>query len=241
MNLTINSLGQGTPLVFFHGWGFDHSIWSPLARSIGDRFTVYLVDLPGFGQSDAMDWELFKSLLLKQLPEHFAVVGWSMGGLFATRLAIEEQLRVTHLLNVGTSPRFLKDGEWPGVEKNILETFFRNLSENPKQTIEEFVGLQLQKSDYQHVENAIPSMEGLEKGLQVLADWDLRGPLHNLKIPVCYIFGRLDSITPRATLKAMQQVYQSFEYIMFNKAAHIPFLTHPAEFADELFRFMTKG
>jgi pimeloyl-[acyl-carrier protein] methyl ester esterase len=241
MNLNINSFGKGKPLVFFHGWGFDQFIWRNLANAIEDKFTIYLVDLPGFGQSALMDWETFKPLLLEELPERFGVVGWSMGGLFATRLALEENIRVTHLFNVATSPRFLKDGEWPGVEKKILATFFLNLVENPKRTLEEFVALQLQTQAYQHPENAIPSIAGLENGLQVLADWDLRLPLLNLKLPTCYVFGRLDSITPIATLKFMQQVYQNFEYVIFKKAAHIPFITHQAAFVAELIRFMNKA
>ncbi|HGK6671911.1 TPA: alpha/beta fold hydrolase, partial [Legionella pneumophila] len=60
MNLHINIQGKGRPLVFFHGWGFDHRVWLPLARLLSTRYCLYLVDLPGFGQSPVMSWEVFK-------------------------------------------------------------------------------------------------------------------------------------------------------------------------------------
>ncbi len=64
--------GQGYPLVLFHGWGFDHRIWADLAPLLSACYTVYLVDLPGFGQTNFMEWAEFKHVLLMQLPAEFA-------------------------------------------------------------------------------------------------------------------------------------------------------------------------
>lgn len=238
MTLNIKSSGNGKPIVLFHGWGFDQTIWSDLAASIHDRFEVFLVDLPGFGHSPLMDWEQFKSSLLAVLPDHFAVLGWSLGGLFATRLAAEESERVTRLINVASSPRFIIDRGWPGIEEQILADFHRNLIANPQQTMVQFVELQLQSRDYTLRPDALPTSDGLQEGLQILANWDLRETLRHLKCPVCYMFGRLDAIVPRTLKVVMQAEYAHFDYVLFNKAAHVPFLSDKTLFIKELERFI---
>lgn len=230
MNLHINIQGKGRPLVFFHGWGFDHRVWLRLAHFLSDRYCLYLVDLPGFGQSPVMSWDAFKKQLLQQLPEHFALVGWSMGGLFATRLALEEPERITYLLNIASSPRFIKEKNWPGVEQAIFNNFFLKLASEPTRTISEFIALQLKDQSYNYRFPPNPSLPGLEAGLQVLADWDLRQSLYTFTKPTGFMFGRLDTITPRMTMVTMQKLYPAFDYMMFDKAAHMPFLSHQDEF-----------
>jgi pimeloyl-[acyl-carrier protein] methyl ester esterase len=234
MNLHLDIRGQGKPLVFFHGWGFDHKVWLPLAESLASQYQLYLVDLPGYGLSSPMGWDLFKQLLLKQLPECFALAGWSMGGLFATRLAIEEPGRVTHLINISSSPRFIKEENWPGVDKTIFADFFANLARDRQQTIKQFVNLQLKNQPYRHYNQQGLELNSLRAGLQILADWDLREPLYYFAKPACFMFGRLDAITPRTIMGVMEKIYPHFDYVLFAKAAHMPFFSHQEEFITVL-------
>ena len=142
------------------------------------------------------------------------------------------------LVNVTSSPCFIKNAPWPGVEKTILNTFLEDLTRNSQQTLEQFIALQLQNYDYQASSMSSPSLEGLEQGLDILANWDLRERLPTLQCPTCYMFGRLDSIVPRTTMNTMQKIYPDFDYVMFNKAEHIPFLTHQAQFIKELEEYL---
>lgn len=230
--------GTGYPLVLFHGWGFDQSIWDALTREIGERFTIYAVDLPGFGRSPLMNWSTFQSGLLKRLPAQFALAGWSLGGMYATRLALEAGTRVSHLVNVASSPRFIKDDNWPGVEHRVLDSFFTELVHDPVTVRSQFVALQAQHQPPQTDACYLPGIDGLKSGLDVLANWDLREALHNLAMPACFMFGRLDSITPRATLARMKTLYPQFDYVLFHKSAHMPFMTHQQDFICELERFI---
>ncbi|WED44298.1 alpha/beta fold hydrolase [Legionella cardiaca] len=238
MNLNIKIRGKGPALVFFHGWGFDHKIWLGLAQILENRYTLYLVDLPGFGLSSLMDWPQFKLLLLDKLPDHFAVIGWSLGGLYASKMAIESPERITHLINVASSPRFIKEKDWPGVEQRVFDGFLQNLLVDSQQTISDFVGLQLKNQTYEYNTHLLPERASLEAGLRILADWDLREPLRHFTKPTAYLFGRLDAITPRITMPVMQKIYPNFNFTMFNKAAHMPFLSHQNEFISTLEHFL---
>ena len=239
--MTVNVVihGKGKPLVLFHGWGFDIHVWQSLLPLLTTKYQLYLVDLPGFGLTPPMVWENFKAALLKRLPQHFAVAGWSMGGLFATRLAIEETARVSYLLNIASSPRFTQEKQWPGVSEQVFEAFYQNLASNFQQTLKQFIELQLHGQLIPPVLlGNKPTLEGLKTGLDILDNWDFRRELAQLRIPVCYMFGRLDAITSHRIMRVMSAMYPHFNYILFAKAAHAPFLSHPSEFVMALDEFL---
>lgn len=233
-------------LVFFHGWGFDHRIWSPFLPYLEAEereYTYYLVDLPGFGQSASMNWETFKSKLFEQLPANVALLGWSMGGLVAQRLAIELPEKISFVLNICTSPHFIEDNEWPGIKLRTFEHFLLRLQKNPQKVLREFIELHTfrpnasqapqddpclnaRKLDFQ------PSHDALTEGLSLLKNWDFRESIKALKgFPVSYCFGYYDSIVPKSLMTVMQRIYPSFSYHLFSKAGHIPFLSQPVEMA----------
>ena len=45
-------IGGGPPVLLVHGWLSSSRIWEQLARRLAQRFTVYSLDLTGFGESD---------------------------------------------------------------------------------------------------------------------------------------------------------------------------------------------
>ena len=243
----ITSYGHtGLPLVMFHGWGFDQYIWHSLVSELVIAgYHVYLVDLPGFGSSELLTWEEFKQLILARLPQNFAVLGWSMGGLFATRLALEEPKRITHLISVASSPKFVETHNWPGVKADILQKFYQQVCLDPRKTLGQFVQLQLrgqkQSTSFSYepkIEQNAAQLNGLKHGLDVLLTWDFRQDLHQLEIPTSYFFGYFDTITSRAIMQTMQNEYPQFNYKMFADAAHIPFLSHRCLFIDELVKLV---
>ncbi len=238
MKLHLKAQGQGElALVFFHGWGFDYRIWEPIAQLLADSYSLFLIDLPGFGKSSLMPWSSFKEQLLSHLPNEVALIGWSMGGLMATRLALECPERISHLVNVSSSPYFIKTENWPGITQSLFNDFLSNLSINTQQTLDQFITLQLKNNSYQSADSPLNKI-GLEAGLAVLSTWDLREGLFEFHKPACFMFGRLDSIVPIKTLATMQAIYPQFEYKLFSRAGHAPFLSHQTEFVVFLEQFL---
>lgn len=203
-----------------------------------ENYTLFLVDLPGFGQTQHMEWQDFSTALLQQLPHQFAVVGWSLGGLYAMRLALEASARVTHLVVVASTPCFLQDQDWPGIEKTVLDGFSTNLQQNKAQLIADFVNLQLRNNTAIVVEPCINNFAGLQYGLHCLATWNLKQALLKSHVTGCFIFGRLDAIVPIKTMQVMQRDYSHFQYHVIKKAGHLPFLSHPNEFIEILRGFL---
>lgn len=48
-------LGRGEPLLLLHGLGHRRQAWDPVVRALAERYEVFALDLPGFGQSAAPD------------------------------------------------------------------------------------------------------------------------------------------------------------------------------------------
>lgn len=237
MTIAVHCSGQGIPLVMFHGWGFDSRIWASILPLLEKHCEVYRVDLPGFGLSAYLPWEAFKRNLLNQLPAQFAVAGWSLGGLFATRLAIEEPQTITHLVNIASSPCFVESLNWPGIPESTLLSFQDRLTNNPESVLREFLALQLPRQS----ENAYPyvSREGLQAGLESLLTWDYKDQLSLIECPMLYLFGSRDEIVTLKTMKVMQDCYPQFKYILFKKALHAIFLTHPVDSVESILHFLS--
>lgn len=104
--------GQGSPLVMLTGTGSTMSEWDPaLLRLMARGRRLILLDYPGVGMSGPWHDRSFDSLadstaqLMKAIHLPKAdVLGWSMGGFVAQRLAIEHPGRVSRLILAATNP-----------------------------------------------------------------------------------------------------------------------------------------
>lgn len=232
VSVSMRILGTGKPLVLIHGWGFDHQIWMSFAEMMSEGNQLFLVDFPGFGETPMMSWDAFKEALVAKLPKTFGIVGWSMGGMIATRLALELSGRVTQLINIASTPKFTADLDWPGVERHVFDGFYNQFIENPFKTRQQFMRVQLQghHSKCSSMMQMKASQQGLQQGLDILKHWDLRTQLHSIDIPVSYFFGRLDALVPCTVMEQMKKIYPMFDYFLLDKAAHIPFLSHQQVF-----------
>ncbi|MDP5255230.1 MULTISPECIES: pimeloyl-ACP methyl ester esterase BioH [unclassified Vibrio] len=249
-------MGQGPDLVLLHGWGMNAEVWSEIALPLSRHFRVHLVDLPGYGFSagcPATDWQHLQSQLLAQAPDKAIWLGWSLGGLVVTQLALSVPERVSHAITVASSPRFsaLKAQRWRGIEPEVLAQFSQQLQSDFQQTIERFMALQAMgsrtaKRDVKTIKQAVlsrptPCPESLAQGLDWLAKIDLREQLVNIKLPFLRLYGRLDGLVPKITATHVDQLHPSSESIIFAQSSHAPFITEPEEFYNTIIKFVQKN
>jgi len=87
-------------------------------------------------------------------------------------------------------------------------------------------------------EHGAPAPEALRSGLSVLADTDLRPDLPRLQTPALVLSGDRDRLTPAAAGRHLAHAVPHARFHAFGRCGHAPFLTHAAEFTDELLRFL---
>jgi pimeloyl-ACP methyl ester carboxylesterase len=100
--------GEGDPVVFLHGFGLDAAMWEPQWSTFAASHRVIRYDLRGYGASSMpqtayshVDDYLALSEFLRARPAH--IVGLSMGGRFALRIAAQEPMAVRSLTLVNTA------------------------------------------------------------------------------------------------------------------------------------------
>jgi len=102
--------GAGPPLLLVHGSGTSASTWAPLMPHLPGHRLIAL-DLPGFGLSDPLDYggRSLREHAVAQLTslldvldlERVAIVGTSLGAMWALCLAVEAPQRVTAVASLG--------------------------------------------------------------------------------------------------------------------------------------------
>jgi pimeloyl-ACP methyl ester carboxylesterase len=105
-----NVIGGGPPVLLVHGWLSSSRVWEQLAGRLAQRFTVYTLDLTGFGESDkplSGYGVRYGSRLLYAFCAHFGltrtnVIGHDIGGDMAVKLAADHPDVVGRLVLVAT-------------------------------------------------------------------------------------------------------------------------------------------
>lgn len=93
-NLNFAKIGHGSPLVFIHGWTNNWEGWIPLSEKLKKDFTLYLLDMPGFGHSaDLPHYSIQKAAeylagFIKTLPDKPSLVSVSMGSFVSAEIAM---------------------------------------------------------------------------------------------------------------------------------------------------------
>lgn len=251
--LFIETRGQGANLVLIHGWGLNSGVWESISHQLEQHYRLTMIDLPGFGRNadklpSKYDLASITSMVKSVLPDKCSILGWSLGGLVAQQLAIEMGEKINKLILTGTSPKFNQSDRWIGIKPNVLNIFEQQLQRDFTKTLDRFMaiqalGSQSAKQDIKrikaHVENyPIPANEALRAGLSILADTDLRGQISQIKAPTLRLYGRLDSLVPIAAVPLIAELQPNSESHIFAHASHASFVSHPAEFIEQIRAFL---
>ncbi len=112
--LSFQQVGSGQPLVILHGFTGSAEAMLPLAKCLSEERTIYLIDLPGHGQTGLLDdlslhgfeetVRLLKDLLTHLDLEEVDLLGYSMGGRLALGFAVTYPETVNKLILVSSSP-----------------------------------------------------------------------------------------------------------------------------------------
>lgn len=252
MTCHVEIIGQGKPLVLIHGWGMHGGVWQPLLKLLAKDYMLYIVDLPGMGNSRPIEPYLLSTLadeVAEVIPGVSDVLGWSLGGLVAQKLAISQPERVRRLVLVGTTPCFVDRPDWQsGIAADYFNDFSNNLDVDYKREVLKFLTLQCMKA--KDARDTIKQLrqsfelkpaaqhQTLKRSLKILLETDLRGSTSQLFKPTLLIHGDRDNIAPvQAAHWMMQHLPKGFLRVI-SGASHAPFLSHRDQFAEALAQFL---
>ena len=244
--ITCHGERSNPAVVFLHGFLGNREDWQQIAEALSETWYCITVDLPGHGdqQQNHKDWPSDDSLermfseITKACSKPFHLVGYSLGGRLAMKLAHEKPSQVISLCLESANPglesiekrkeRVLSDQTWANrftcaPLETVLNDWYQQPIFGPKSTAQR---RSLTKKHQN--QSAIPLGRALTKfglGLQTpywrfLSQW---------RKPVCYISGEYDTKFTDIG-RQLKNINPHLQHAIINKAAHNCHADQPHQF-----------
>ena len=227
-------VGSGAPVLVLHGWGAKIEAVDPIVRSLAAQATVYVADLPGFGESalppqpwgvcDYTNWTL--AFLREMDLARVDVVGHSFGGRIAIYLASHHPERIGKLILVdsaGIRPkRGLRYHRRVAVAK-VSKHVGRRLGPVGRR-LQARIAARMASSDY-------AAAGALRPTFVKVVNEDLTPLLAGIAVPTLLIWGSEDQDTPLSDARTMERLIPDAGLVIFDGAGHYSYLDQPARFA----------
>jgi pimeloyl-[acyl-carrier protein] methyl ester esterase len=250
MSLHIEKIGQGEALVMIHGWGMHSGMWMQARDLLSQHLELHLVDLPGMGYSKNLDIYNLHSVaeeIAEAIPNNAYVLGWSLGGLIATKVALITPIK--KLILVGSTPCFVARDDWQqGMPSDVFESFFAGALQDYQGTMNKLLALIAMGSGNARATTKMlrealsfrpePNQQGLLGALDILRTGDLRADLPSIETPSLLIHGVLDKLASLSAAEWTAKALPNAELIALPNAAHEPFISHPELFTQKVTEFL---
>jgi 4,5:9,10-diseco-3-hydroxy-5,9,17-trioxoandrosta-1(10),2-diene-4-oate hydrolase len=250
--------GQGEPVVFIHGSGpgaSGHSNFKqnyPLFADAGYR--VIVPDLPGYGASDKPDTqytlEFFVSALAGLLDrlkiQRCVLIGNSLGGAIALRLALDQPQRVSRLVLMAPGGLMEKEQyylQMEGIQKMGAAFAAGELKE--ADGMRRLLGLQLFDASLLTDETVNERVAVVrEQPLCVLSTMqvpNMAARLGELNCPILGFWGMNDKFCPVSGADTMMQACRQIRFLLLSECGHWAMVEHRELFNRECLAFLAEG
>lgn len=229
LDIFYKEAGEGKKVVLLHGWGGCADSFLPVFNYLSQRYKVYSIDFPGFGQSSMPDkpWGVddYKNLLLKFFDalniDKACIIGHSFGGRVTIMFASQHPERVEKIVLVdsaGLIPKRTLKYYYKVYKFKLFKTIFTALTPgaDKEEKLEKFYEKYGSK-DYRESKN-------LRQTFVKVVNQDLRGYLPKIKSPTLLIWGENDKDTPVEFGKIMEREIPDAGLIVFKGAGHFSYL-----------------
>lgn len=233
-NIYYQKVGRGKNILFLHGWKQDSSSFWNLIDSLKKDFSVWLIDLPGFGRSDnpvrpftvSGYADLIAGFIAQQKIKDPIVLGHSVGG----RIAIKLAANYPQLLN----KLILEDAAGIRPKRDIPKTFIYPFAKIIHYLIPNWFNLKerLRYKFYKALESDYIDVGELKQTFTNVLNEDLAVDLPKIKTETLLIWGEKDP-TLEASLangKKMYRLIPNSRIEVIDDVGHFPHLQNPERF-----------
>lgn len=253
-----NVIGGGPPVILVHGWLSSSRVWDGLAGRLAQRFTVYTLDLTGFGESDkplSGYGVRYGSRLLYAFCAHFgltrtSVIGHDIGGNMAVKLAADHPDVVGRLVLVATpaneeqidlptplwlatlpviGPIFYTLGRLVrGVRRMWLKPFVVHPEDLTEDAIEDAA-----------MSTPAAASTTLSITRREIAGGRLARQARIIKVPVLLVAGEEDQIVDPQAVGVWARSVSQAEVVLMDECGHMPMIERTSEFNAQILAFLT--
>jgi pimeloyl-ACP methyl ester carboxylesterase len=210
--------GSGAPVLLVHGLGSRAEDWANLMPQLKDAgFHVYAIDLLGYGRSAKPpaatysipeEAQYVEDFLAQRNLEKVNLIGWSMGGWVAMRVALDNPPLIGRLVlcdaaGIRFEPNFTPTDMEPTTISAVQHLY--NLLMPQPTSVPDFLARDMIRKFEQLNWVVDRSAQSMFSGVDLLD-----GKLSELEMPTLIIWGKQDHLIPLATgIEMHQQIPQS--------------------------------
>ncbi len=252
--------GNKPTIVFLHGFSDRKENFYFSAKNLYKNFDIIIPDLPGFGNSTS-DHRLVYSLdnyeswvcefIEQNNISRFHLVGNSLGGAIATRLAIKFPDKIKSLSLIDPAGFYLSEKEsvydealtgtnlfrveTPEGYEKFRDRIFYNRPSLPKYIKEFMISSAIKNKDwYGKIFNELANIKLVKDGVKTIEELSLNSTCKEVQVPTTIFWGKHDTLFPYETAEFLKQQIKEAEVVIFQDIGHCPHLENPKRFAQEL-------
>lgn len=232
-NLYYEKYGSGKQsMIILPGWGDIRTSWNYIIEYLKEDFTIYIVDYPGFGNSNFPDKDLtiydYTDIIYNWIQNlelnDPILIGHSFGGRIIITLTGYYHYPFKHIVlmdSAGIKPK-------KTIRSILRNTIYKILKKGSHLLPKKYQNKYLAKifsifasSDYRNLE------ENMRPTFRNVIHEDLRHYLEKIKANTLIIWGNKDTSTPIQDASLMHQKIPDSELIVIDKVGHFPYLERP--------------
>lgn len=222
--------GEGEPVIVLHGWGANINTVLPIVNILKDRYKVYALDLPGFGESEepkepisSFEYaKIVKDFIVDEGIEKASFIGHSFGGKLSIIMGSKYPDMVNKIVLIDSAGLIPKRGIDYYVKvysfkslRFIYKNFFFWLKDDKR--MERFYK-KFGSTDYRD------SSGVMRKILVIVVNENLKDLLKDIKAPTLIIWGDEDTDTPLYMAKTMEKEIKDSGLVVLEGAGHYSYL-----------------
>ncbi len=217
--------GMGPPIILLHGWGTNYHTFDYICSYLEKDFTIYLIDLPGFGKSEEPmyvyslnNYVHFLFTFIDELQINNPIIlGHSFGGRIAIKYASISK-NISKLILVDSA----------GIKKkrtikqlfSILKYKYLKFYYRKTKNITKYNQLTTTSGSLDYVSSSL-IMKGI---LSKVIKQNLKPCLSKINVETLIIWGRDDLETPYKDALIMKKKIKNAGLITFDDVGHFPYL-----------------
>lgn len=233
--------GEGKNIILLHGWGCDLHIFDNLHNLLKQHFTVYSIDLPGFGKTDQPQtaWtiedyaEFVEKFIELNSIDSPILFGHSFGGRISIVIGSRMQLNKIVLIgSAGIKPH-------RGMKYYLKVYIFKagkhvlNLIRKNDQLLNKWRKI-FGSSDYKNTSGI------MQKVFVNVVNQDLKNYMPKINVPTLLIWGENDTATPVKDARIMEKLIPNSGLVILKNCGHYCFLEKNYEFNIIINNFLNK-
>ncbi len=242
LNISYAKAGSGENVIMLHGWGQSAEAFEPIFNILQEDYTVWALDLPGFGQSDepkeGMDIYAYEEIVSKFIQENNisnpTLIGHSFGGRISIIYAAKNE-NIKQIVLTGAAG--IKPKRTMGYHAKVIHyKWMKLLTRTPfySQYREDLLNTS-GSADYKNASQV------MKDTLIKVVNEDLTHLLQQIEVPTYLYWGEVDDATPVKDGQKMNELIANSELKVIPGATHYAYLENYQDFIKEIVEFFEKN